>query len=125
MLYEFSTGRDYGSGEQRILFDYDRETGRATFYDGARRVDGRAILPAGLSRWQAEGALLCAYDAGAYSSSLGTLRFGERARAWLSEENPGDESLEEFFCPGHDWVLQGDEETGRSLCRLCGKDGDG
>ena len=126
MLFEFVTGRDYGSGEQRILVDYDRDTGWATFYDGARRVDGRAALPAELSRWQAEGALLAVYDRGDYSTSLATLRFADRARTWLSEENPGDDSLEEFFCPGHDWVLQGDDEArSRSLCRLCGKDGDG
>lgn len=125
MLYEFVTGREYGSGEQRILFDYDRETGSTTFYDGARGVDGRTVLPAGLSRWQAEGALLCAYDAGSYSASLETLRFADRARMWLSDENPGDDSLEEFFCPGHDWVLQGDDEArGRTLCSRCGKDGD-
>lgn len=126
MLYEFATGRDYGPAEQRIVFDYDRDTGSTLFYDGARRVDGRAILPAGLSRWQAEGALLAVYDRGDYSTSLATLRFADRARMWLSEENPGDDSLEEFFCPGHDWVLQGDDEArGRSRCSLCGKDGDG
>lgn len=76
MKSQFNTLRSYSPEGQWIYYEYDRETGRCTFADVTRRVDGLCALDPHLAhKGVVERALLAAYDAGSYATSRESLDF--------------------------------------------------
>lgn len=72
----FNTMRSYSPEGQVIHYEYDPETGRCTFADVTRRVDGITALEPRIRHYgTVEYDLMCAYDAREYTTSRESLDF--------------------------------------------------
>lgn len=76
MKGHFNTGRGYSPSGQKIHYEYDPGTGRCTFADVTRRVDGICALePHIRGKELVEHDLLIYYDSGDYVTSRESLDF--------------------------------------------------